>query len=251
MTKSEQRNRNAEIALFMKNRVIAPAPWTLDEIAWIQTYAGDGGMGLDTRGILFEFYTPHELVSRMWGLAHKYGFTGGDILEPSCGIGRFLQYVDPSNSSVDAYEFSKDNDTSFQIAKASYPWANISCDYFESIFYGGTNKRVGTSKRYDLVIGNPPYSKFSGYYAANDYEGKIFPGVTYDQYFIWAGVELLKAGGLLIFIIPSTFLDNKTNYNTFKEGIAEKADLLDAYRCPMSVFEFTQTQTDIIVLRKR
>lgn len=251
MTKTEQLKRNAEIALFMKNRVIAPAPWTLDEIAWIQTYAGDGGMGLDTRGILYEYYTPHALVSRMWGLAHKYGFTGGDILEPSCGIGRFLQYVDPSNSSVDAYEFSKDNDTSFQIAKASYPWANVNGDYFESIFYRGGNKRVGTEKRYDLVIGNPPYGEFSGYYAADKFEGKIFPGRTYDQYFLWAGISLLKKGGLLIFIIPSTFMDNSSSYNNFKDAIAEQADLIDAYRCPLSTFEHTKIQTDIVVFRKR
>lgn len=32
----------------------------------------------------------------MWGLAFQYGFTSGVILEPSCGTGRFLRYVDPT-----------------------------------------------------------------------------------------------------------------------------------------------------------
>lgn len=219
----------------------------------IQRYTGAGGLakaGATGRGLLYEYYTPIPIVEAMWSLAYKHGFKGGKILEPSCGIGRFLKYVDPATSTVDAFEFSKDNNTSFLIAKACYPWANITNNYFESIFYAD-NKRVVPVPSYDLVIGNPPYGTFSGFYSGKKMEGRYFNGNTYDQYFIWAGVELLKQGGLLIFIIPSTFLDNGTNYADFKKELSEKAELLDAYRLPKGVFDFTDIMTDIIVLKRK
>lgn len=219
----------------------------------LQQYTGAGGLakaGATGRGLLYEYYTPVPIVEAMWSLAYRHGFKGGKILEPSCGIGRFLKYVDPATSTVDAFEFSKDNNTSFLIAKACYPWVNFTNNYFESIFYQD-NKRVIPVPSYDLVIGNPPYGTFTGLYAGDKREGKYFKGNTYDQYFIWAGVELLKQGGLLIFIIPSTFLDNATNYSDFKTALSEKAELLDAYRLPKGVFDFTDIMTDIIVLKKK
>lgn len=219
----------------------------------IQEYTGAGGLakqGATGRGLLYEYYTPYPIVEAMWALAYKYGFKGGKILEPSCGVGRFLKYVDPTVSTVDAFEFSKDNRTSFLIAKACYPWANFTNDYFESIFYKD-NKRVVPEPSYDLVIGNPPYGAFTGFYAGDKREGKVFPGVTYDQYFIWAGLQLLKTGGLLVFIIPSTFLQNNTNYLPFKTWLSENAELLDAYRLPKGVFDFTDIMTDIIVFKKK
>lgn len=241
---------NAAIVKKIAEKQTSGEPWTIDEVKELQKYTGDGGLKAGTRGMLYEYYTPDEVVSRMWAMVYAAGFSGGNILEPSVGIGRFLQYVDPSNSYVDAFEFAKDNDTSYQIAKITYPWATITNDYFESIFYNG-NKRIGTSKTYDLVIGNPPYGKFSGLYAGKSREGRHFPGTTYDQYFIWAGVKLLAKGGLLAYIIPSSFLENGSSYEAFKDWLFSEADLIDAVRLPRSIFDFTDIQTDIILLKKR
>jgi type I restriction-modification system DNA methylase subunit len=250
MTRSAQIKLNQEITALVQRKVVSGEPWTPAEIQVAQQYSGDGGLVKTTRGALYEFYTPDEIVSRMWALAYKFGFKSGNILEPSVGIGRFLHYVDPTNCYVDAFEFSKDNDTSYQIAKATYPWANIRCDYFESIWYDG-NKRINTAERYDLVIGNPPYNEFTGRYAAKNLEGSWFPGFTYDQYFIWAGIELLKSGGLLVMIIPSGLLSTGNKYEAFKDVIYAKADLMAAYRLPEKVFDYTQYQTDIVVFKKR
>lgn len=246
--KQEQINQN--LSALVKAKVSSGEKWTLEEITEVQKFSGAGGVTKGVRGSLYEYYTPDYIVSRMWQLAYDNGFKRGHILEPSCGTGNFLRYIDPSNNFVDAYEFSKDDDTGYQIAKASYPFANIKCDYFESIFYEG-NKRVGTNKKYDLVIGNPPYSNFTGFYSSKTREGKHFTGNTYDQYFIWAGIELLKTNGVLVMIIPSTFLDNNSSYEKFKDDIYSKADLTGAYRLPKRVFAHTDIQTDIVVFKKR
>lgn len=241
---------NAEIASFIERKDAKQESYTLDDINYIQQYTGAGGLKIGGRGSLYEYYTPDSIIKKMWGLVYDNGFNAGHILEPSVGTGRFLRYVDFSTSSADAFEFSKDDTTSFRVAKISFPNVNFTNDYFESIFYEG-NMRKGTNKKYDLVIGNPPYGDFTGKYSGKAREGKFFKGQTYDQYFIWAGLELLNSGGLLCFIIPSSFLDNGSSYENIKDEFAAKADLIDAYRLPRSVFDFTQIQTDIVLFRKK
>lgn len=251
--KMKAKELNQEIANLIKRKDEAEEPYSIDDIEFIQQYVGDGGLireGVSTRGTLYEYYTPLNIVEKMWGLVYDAGFSNGMILEPSIGIGRFIRYIDPAVNTVDAYEYSKDNNISFRIAQISFPFANITNDYFESIFYEG-NKRVGKSNIYDLVIGNPPYGEFSGAYAGNKREGNKTLARTYEQYFMWAGIELLKQGGLLCYIIPSTFLDNSGSYEKFKDLLFEKSELIDAYRMPKGAFDKTDLQTDIILLRKK
>jgi len=261
---AHQRGLNAEITELVKKKVAGGDNWSLDEIEFIQQYTGDGGLGVKASetgsGILYEFYTPKEIASRMMQLAYNHGFVGGNVCEPAVGIGRFLQYLDPSNCYVDAYEYAgtdlatgKNKDTSFQICKATYPWVNVINAQFESVFYSG-NSRVGHAAEYDLVIGNPPYGEFLGEYSGKRREKKDsvkFYGKTYDQYFIWAGIQLLNPGGLLVFIVPSTFLSNNKTYTKFKNDLYRQADLINAFRMPLSLFEFTGIGTDIVVFKKR
>ena len=58
-------------------------------------------------------------------------------------------------------------------------------------------------------------------------------------------------GGLLVYIIPNTFLSNDNKYNEFKEKLSKKCELIDAYRLPNGVFSNTEVGTDIIALRKK
>jgi type I restriction-modification system DNA methylase subunit len=145
---------------------------------------------------------------------------------------------------------------SYHICKNTYPFARIFNAQFESHFYRG-EKRIERSQEYDLVIGNPPYGKFTGYYSGPNRERrkvaseKLFKGATYDQYFMWAGIKLLKPGGLCIMIVPSDFLQNASSYERVKRDIYEMADLVDAYRMPSGLFDFTQITTDILVFKKR
>lgn len=246
-----QKIANDDIAAFVGKQDVENRPYTDKDIDYIMHFTGYGGManeGAKGKGLLYEYYTPEPIVKAMWGLAYLHGFTNGAILEPSCGTGRFIKYIDPTQNTVTAYQFSGDDPTSYYIAKAAYPWVNLHNNYFESIFYNG-EKREDKSGLYDLVIGNPPYGTFTGYYSGSKREGKRFPGVrTYDQYFIAAGIHLLKSGGLLVFIIPSTLLSGA--YPEFKEWLSTKADLLEAYRLP-SIFTKTTLLTDIIVFKKK
>jgi adenine-specific DNA methylase len=79
---------------------------------------------------------------------------------------------------------------------------------------------------------------------------------NYIEYFITRSLDLLNSGGLLVFIVGAEvasggvlFLDSQPN--KVKASIAEKADLIDAYRLPNGVFERTDVVSDIIVLKKK
>ncbi len=85
----------------------------------------------------------------MIGLAVQNGYDGGAVLEPSCGIGRFLHYFDPK---ADVTAFEPDN-ISYLIAKANFPTFNILNRTFNDMFVD----RRGTAKvfrnDYHLIIG--------------------------------------------------------------------------------------------------
>jgi hypothetical protein len=230
------------------------------ELQVLRTYEGMGGQtenkkGVDV-GLLDQFYTPYRVIEKMWGLAFKHGFTftgKKHICEPSCGIGRFFEYI-PEGHDVTGYEIDK---YAYTIAKLTFQKFAIVNEPFETHFWDiRMNIKRLVRPEYDLFIGNPPYRALeSKYTLMKDVTGRTekeyTQAETFDQYMLMRGVDLLLPGGLLIFIIPNTFLANATNYNQFKESLASKADLVDAYRLPNGVFANTQIGTDIVVFKKK
>jgi hypothetical protein len=235
----------------------ANADFSSHELQFIKYYSGYGGLeklGAEGVGLLYEYYTPDLIIQRMWGLAYKYGYKGGSVLEPSCGTGEFLKYL-PLQVDAIGYEINK---YSARISKLLYPNVNIENKYFEELFIKGRDtirSKITGLKKYDLIIGNPPYGNFQGKYAGMG-EKSYTKANNYIDYFILRGLDLLKSGGLLVYIIGAEvaaggipFLDQEVN--PIKKEIASKAELLDAYRLPNGVFDRTDVLSDIIVLKKK
>lgn len=239
---------NQEIARFVKDQANSAEPYTQEQLAYVNHYIGFGGMWNydDTlakeRG-LYEYYTPPEVVAKMVGLARRYGYTGGPVLEPSCGIGRFLHYFDPQEE-VTGIEL---DEISYLIAKANFPTYDIRHQSFNALFVDRRGNRQDFKASYQLVIGNPPYGAFAG--KGTQAEKRATKARTYIDYFITRGLDLLLPGGLLIYIVPSAFLDGKAD--EARTEILRKGELLDAYRLPKSIFAQTDIQTDIIVFKKQ
>ena len=193
-----------------------------------------------------------EICNKMWGLAFKYGFTfnNTNILEPAYGSARFLQFI-PQEAKVyvRGYEIEE---TAYTIGKVLFPKYDLRFSSFETMFFTGRRHvgLAGVDVFFDLVIGNPPYAEYVSNYAKLG-EKDDTGAFTFEMYFIMRGVDVLKPGGLLVFIIPSSFMANNKKYNDFKEKLARKVDLLEAYRLPSGIFPNTEVTTDIIVLRKK
>ncbi len=219
-----------------------------DEVkAWLKKYSGAGGLekqGAEGKGLLSEYYTPDNVVKKMWELTAQYIETDGSkILEPSVGIGRFLEHA-PEGTKFDGFEI---NPHSAEITKILYPDANIKTGEFQAHFIDPAKNipLKNVKAEYDVVIGNPPYGKNTGRYYGMG-EGK---GISrLETYFIKRGLDCLKENGVLSFIVPSSFLDGVMTPAKLK--IAGNAEILDAYRLPVGTFDTTGIGTDIIVLRK-
>ncbi len=217
-------------------------------------YTGNGGRkGTTERGILDEYYTPDFVCEFMYALAVKYGYKAGKVLEPSCATGNIIRPIYERNdyTHIDAFEINK---TSRDICQKLFPNVKIYDNYFETAFlepprYSTKAKRPWLKNApYDLVIGNPPYGKhvnrYSSYFSGKDKFAQI------EMFFMYKCLDLLRSGGLLVFITSTNFMSTGNAYQGAKERIGEIADLVDAYRLP-KVFERTDICTDIIVLRKK
>ncbi len=248
-------------AIAQLEELVKQSPLTQKEIDLLQLYEGMGGKikkGAKSTGKggdnpLYEFYTPRYLASLMYDIALHHGYKEGEkVLEPSCATGRLVERVkDPSK--ITAFEITE---ATYRIAKLIYPKADIHNQYFETAFMQPpkfrarlTGKQITWLKAYpfDLVIGNPPYGKYRGMYSSY-FKNPKMPQV--EQMFIYYGLQLLRKGGLLVYLISQNFMRNGNSYSKVKDIIGKQADLIDAYRLH-PVFKNSEVPTDIIVLRKK
>jgi|GEM_PF-1832531 len=255
ITSKKQYEINIAVTALVKEKGPDRSKYSTDEIALLKLWSGSGSLakqGATGTGLLDQFFTPADIVSKMWGLAIKYGFSfnGANILEPSVGVGRFFANI-PKDVPVNVVGYDID-EVAVTICKVLYPNYDIKLGSFESMFFTGRRHigLAGLRQPFDLVITNPPYRPYVSEYSPLG-EKEATGADTFEMYFIMRGVDVLRKGGLLIMIIPNTFMSNDSKYNEFKEKLAKKADLLDAYRLPNGVFPNTEVCTDIIVLRKK
>jgi hypothetical protein len=229
---------------------------TADQKFFISQFSGYGGLekfGATGVGLLFEYFTPDIIVQKMWGLAYKYGYSNGAVLEPSSGVGAFLKYV-PNEASFNSLAIEL-NPVSYGISKILYPNIQHKNEKFERMFLkNNASVRGKVEPRFHLVIGNPPYGKIGGFEMGMG-EDKYTKASNYIEYFILRGLDLLHSGGLLIYIVGAETSTGGSPFlmkgnSAIKDNIAEKSVLLDAYRLPNGVFERTDVLSEIIVLKK-
>lgn len=187
------------------------------------------------------FYTRPEIINAMWSIADRLGFKGGNVLEPSVGVGSFVGLMPSTKrdqSSITGVEL--DNITG-GIAKNLYPKANIQAPVAFQDF-------VTPDDYFDLVIGNPPFGSERLY----DAKRKHLNNFSIHNYFFAKSIDALRPGGTAIMVVTNSFLD--ANEENARHYIGKKADLVGAIRLPNNAFlknAGTEVTTDIIVLKKR
>ena len=219
--------------------------FTQEDKKFLLQYEGGGGTGEENRstsGVLYEFYTPNSVVNKVWELVDSYAPNAKTVLEPSGGTGRFIHERDKNECTL--IELDK---TSSRIASILHPNAEVKNQAFQELFFkdGVIHKENYEGKKYDVVIGNPPYGDYTGIYKGKG-EGKKHS--RYEQYFIERGLDTLKENGILAFVLPSSFLSNGESEG--KRLIASKGELIDAWRLPAGVFNTTDVGTDVVIIKK-
>ncbi|WP_296687410.1 N-6 DNA methylase [Flavobacterium sp.] len=246
---------NKQIQQLILKKDKAGETYSFDEKKFIAQYEGSGGQGskgATGEGVLYEFFTPDFVCELMWKLAYRYGFkAGGSVLEPSLGTGNLLKWA-PNNSKCYGFEI---NPISKRITEILYPDAKIYEGYFETAFLQEPRYTARLKDKltwlegypFSLVIGNPPYGKYKNKYSSYFTKPKMH---QIELFFMHYGLQLLKPGGIMVFITGSNFLRNGISYQSEKLEIEKLADIVDAYRLP-PVFKFSKVPTDIIVLKRK
>ena len=246
---------NNKIEALIKKKDAAGDSYSQSDRDFIVQYEGSGGQGskgASGEGVLYEFYTPEKICELMWLLAYRYGFKPqGTVLEPSVGAGKLLQHA-PNKQKCYGFEI---NPTSRRITQILYPEAKIYEGYFETAFLAPPRFTSPLKNQmtwmdgypFSLVIGNPPYGKYKNKYSSYFTKPKMH---QIELFFMYQGLQLLKPGGLLVYLTGSNFLRNGISYQSEKLEMEKLADILDAYRLP-PVFKFSKVPTDIIVFKRK
>jgi N12 class adenine-specific DNA methylase len=185
------------------------------------------------------YYTPVALVRSMWSLLANLGFTGGKVLDPSFGIGHFVGGMPDGiydNSEITAVECDL---ISVKIARILYPEVTLHSGKYE-------DKSLG---QFDLIVSNIPF----GDYPVFDEKFLGKPEEKFCKsihgYYFARSLNQVRDGGLVAFVTSRYFMDGVNA--DLRNWIAERADLVSAFRLPEKVFAGTEVVADVVVLRKR
>lgn len=196
--------------------------------------------------VLTAFYTPPQVIDSISVTLRESGLNIDKFLEPSAGIGSFIQsFAENQQTKVTAYE--KDLLTG-KILKQLYPESSIRVSGFEEI----SEKEQNT---YDVVASNIPFgdtSIFDLSYSRSKHPAKVQAARSIHNYFFMKGADMLREGGLLVYITSQGILNSPKN-EPIRRALMEKNDLVSAIRLPNNLFtEYAGTEvgSDLIILQK-
>ena len=187
---------------------------------------------------LTAFFTPPVVIRGIYAALGQMGFTQGNILEPSCGIGNFLGMLPESMSGSKLYGVELD-DLSGRIARQLYQRSSIAVQGYE--------KTAFPDNFFDVAIGNVPFGQF--HVADKRYDRLNFP---IHEYFIAKALDQVRPGGVIAVVTSSFTMDKQTA--SARKYIAQRAELLGAIRLPNNAFKAaagTEVVSDILFLQKR
>ena len=183
-------------------------------------------------------YTQPIVIDSMYQVLENLGFTKGNILEPSMGVGNFFGMLPENLNQSKLYGVELDS-ISGRIAKQLYPDANIQIKGFEKTDY--------PNDFFDVTIGNVPF----GAYKVNDRQYDRFNFMIHD-YFLAKTIDQLRPGGVAALITTKGTMDKASP--EVRKYLAERADLLGAIRLPNTAFKAnagTEVSADILFFQKR
>lgn len=200
------------------------------------------------------------------------------ILEPSCGCGMFITYlfdylykkfkIETEEDDLNIikkitkiiYGYDIDKEAigylkiviSFKIVKILKYLPKIKLNIYNLNYLLDNNIN---NEKFDFVVGNPPYlenRKINKYYN-KDILKKAFRSAKgrFDIYslFIEKSLMLLKEGGILSFVVPSSLLGNN-NFTEIRKIILEKTKIVQITNLGSSIFDNVDNSMITIILKK-
>ena len=187
---------------------------------------------------LTAFYTPPVVIRSIYQALSQMGFSQGNILEPSCGVGNFLGMLPESMTDSKPYGVELD-DLSGRMARQLYQRSGIAVQGYE--------KTAFPDNFFDVAVGNVPFGQFK---VADKRYDRL--NLSIHEYFIAKTLDKVRPGGVIAFVTSSFTMDKRTA--NVRKYIAQRAELLGAIRLPNNAFKAaagTEVVSDILFLQKR
>ena len=196
--------------------------------------------------VLTAFYTPKEITDTLAGVLAGHGVVPARLLEPSAGMGAFVDSMLHFAPQADVMAFEKDLLTG-RMLRHLHPDLKVRIEGFEKIerpFNG----------HFDLALSNIPFGDIAVFDA--EYEKRSImhraAAKKIHNYFFLKGLDAVRDGGIVAFLTSQGVLDSESNNGT-RFLMMRNADLLSVVRMPNNLFTKnanTEVGCDLIILQK-
>ena len=188
----------------------------------------------------YKFYTPLALAQCLMQLLPKREYK--NVIDICCGSWNLLEAARK------------------QFGSACYVGVDIDAKAEANCFHGayfscgdGRAFALKAKKKYDLVLSNPPFGFLK------DGERVFKPGTTgkefikaliskrYENEMMQANLLLVEKGGVLLFILPTTFFEGETYQNIRKE-LCQKYTVDSIIKLPPETFGNSRINTCALII---
>ena len=198
------------------------------------------------QSVLTAFYTPSAVTEALTVVLKEHQIIPEKVLEPSAGIGAFVDSVLDNNPKADIMAFEKDLLTG-KILRHLHPEQKVRIEGFEKI-------EKPFNDYFDLAISNIPFGDvavFDPSYTAMKGMRALVTRRIHNYFFVKA-LDTVRDGGLVAFITSQGVLNAKNN-SAARFMMLYHADLVSAIRLPNNLFTEnanTEVGSDLIILQK-
>ena len=198
------------------------------------------------QSVLTAFYTPSAITEALADVLKEHQIIPEKVLEPSAGIGAFVDSVLDNNPKADIMAFEKDLLTG-KILHHLHPEQKVRIEGFEKI-------EKPFNDYFDLAISNIPFGDvavFDPSYTAMKGMRALVTRRIHNYFFVKA-LDTVRDGGLVAFITSQGVLNAKNN-SAARFMMLYHADLVSAIRLPNNLFTEnanTEVGSDLIILQK-
>ena len=199
------------------------------------------------QSVLTAFYTPPEITGTIADVLHEHGIRPDRVLEPSAGVGAFVDAILENKPDADIMAFEKDLMTG-KILKHLHPDQKVRVQGYEKIEKPFMN-------HFDLAISNIPFGDvavFDPEFSGSKDPARHSAARTIHNYFFLKSLDAVREGGIVAFITSQGVLDAPTNA-PIREYMMSHANLVGVARLPNNLFTGnagTEVGSDLIILQK-
>lgn len=188
------------------------------------------------------YFTPPTTVNQCIDILKPYMAAVENILEPSCGSCEFItglnrEYPDKNITGIEY------NQTIYNAIEYLNEETTNNINIIHSDFL-----KFNDERKYDLIIGNPPYFVMSKKDVNKKYYDYFEGRPNIFILFIIKSLSMLNHNGILSFVLPKNFM-NCLYYDKTRKYIVENYKILHIIECKDKYIE-TDQETILLIIQK-